>query len=205
MARAVGTHPHVGYGWVALSLLALGGAILGVLPAANAVHVLTTGAVGAMTLAVMTRASLGHTGRPRHAGLMTVVIYVLVNLGAVLRVFAPAPDAPTASDASPARHGGVRLERRLSPLRPGLWTDPRSSQPRGLKVDGAFLLKRCISQRPIENRAIYQCEHRPATIAFVRSGDGETLSRPSRHQIGCRNLHDIAGVIHQKDDFLPRL
>jgi uncharacterized protein involved in response to NO len=87
---------HVGYGWVALSLLALGGAILGVLPAANAVHVLTTGAVGTMTLAVMTRASLGHSGRARHAGSMTVVMYVLVNLGAVVRVVAPASDAPTA-------------------------------------------------------------------------------------------------------------
>jgi len=85
----------VGYGWVALSLLALGGASLGVLPGANAVHVLTGGAVGTMTLAVMTRASLGHTGRPRHADLMTVIIYVLVNLGALLRVFAPASDAPT--------------------------------------------------------------------------------------------------------------
>jgi uncharacterized protein involved in response to NO len=84
----------VGYGWVVLSLLALGGANLGVLPAANAVHVLTTGAVGAMTLGVMTRASLGHTGHLRHAGVLTVVIYVLVNLGAILRAFAPAADAP---------------------------------------------------------------------------------------------------------------
>ena len=86
----------VGYGWVGLSLLALGGASLGMLPAANAVHVLTTGAVGAMTLAIMTRASLGHTGRTRHAGLMTVVIYVLVNVAAILRIVSPASDAPTA-------------------------------------------------------------------------------------------------------------
>ena len=85
----------VGYGWVALSLLALGGASFGLLPAANAVHVLTSGAVGAMTLAIMTRASLGHTGRPRHADLITVVIYALVNIGAMLRVFVPAADAPT--------------------------------------------------------------------------------------------------------------
>jgi len=84
----------VGYGWMALSLLALGGAVLGVLPAANAVHVLTSGAVGAMTLAIMTRASLGHTGRPRHADLMTVVIYGLVNVGALFRAFAPASGAP---------------------------------------------------------------------------------------------------------------
>jgi uncharacterized protein involved in response to NO len=86
----------VGYGWLVLSLLALGGAILGMgLPTGNAVHVLSSGAVGTMTLAVMTRASLGHTGRTRHAGPVTVLIYVLVNLGAILRVFAPSPDAPT--------------------------------------------------------------------------------------------------------------
>lgn len=40
----------------------------------------------------MTRASLGHTGRPRHAGPMTVMIYSLVNLGAILRVFGPTTD-----------------------------------------------------------------------------------------------------------------
>jgi uncharacterized protein involved in response to NO len=61
---------------------------------ADAVHALTTGAVGAMTLAVMTRASLGHTGRERHAGPMTVALYTLVNIGALLRVFGPATDLP---------------------------------------------------------------------------------------------------------------
>jgi uncharacterized protein involved in response to NO len=81
---------------MALSLLALGGAVFDVLPAANAVHVLTTGAVGVMTLAVMTRASLGHTGRPRHADLMTAAMYVLVNVGAIFRILTPATDAPTA-------------------------------------------------------------------------------------------------------------
>jgi uncharacterized protein involved in response to NO len=87
---------HVGYGWLAISLLLLGAAILEVgLQPADAVHALTTGAVGAMTLAVMTRASLGHTGRPRHAGPMTVAIYVLVNLGALLRVFGPSTGLPT--------------------------------------------------------------------------------------------------------------
>jgi len=87
---------HFGYGWFALSLFILGGSILGVgLPKEDAVHAFTSGAVGAMTLAVMTRASLGHTGRPRHAGPLTVLIYILVNLGAVLRVFGPMTDLPT--------------------------------------------------------------------------------------------------------------
>jgi uncharacterized protein involved in response to NO len=80
----------VGYGWLAISLFALGGAILGFgLPTTDAMHALTTGAVGVMTLAIMTRASLGHTGRPKHAGSLTVCIYLLVNLGAMLRVFGP--------------------------------------------------------------------------------------------------------------------
>ena len=81
---------HVGYGWLAMSFLILGGAMLGFgLHLEEAVHALTTGAVGVMTLAVMTRASLGHTGRIKHAGPLTVLIYLLVNLGAVLRVFGP--------------------------------------------------------------------------------------------------------------------
>jgi uncharacterized protein involved in response to NO len=87
---------HFGYGWYALSLFVLGGSILGVgLPIEDAMHAFTTGAVGTMTLAIMTRASLGHTGRPRHAGLLTVFIYMLVNLGAVLRVFGPITNVST--------------------------------------------------------------------------------------------------------------
>jgi uncharacterized protein involved in response to NO len=86
---------HLGYGWLALSLLLLGASIVGAgLQPADALHALTTGSVGAMTLAVMTRASLGHTGRPRHAGPMTVGIYTLVNVGAALRVFGPSTDLP---------------------------------------------------------------------------------------------------------------
>lgn len=86
----------VGYGWVGLYLLALGGSVLGIgLSQANAIHLLTSGAMGAMTLAVMTRASLGHTGRPRHADGLTVAIYLLVNLAALLRIFTPNLDNPT--------------------------------------------------------------------------------------------------------------
>ena len=79
---------HVGYGWLAVALMIMGGANLGwgVHPE-DAVHALTTGAVGVMTLGVMTRASLGHTGRIKHAGALTVMMYLLVNGGAILRVF----------------------------------------------------------------------------------------------------------------------
>ncbi|MEE8125565.1 MAG: NnrS family protein [Nitrospirales bacterium] len=87
---------HLGYGWLGMSMLILGGAIGGFSMATeDAIHALTTGAVGVMTLAVMTRASLGHTGRIKHAGPMTVLIYILVNLGALLRVFGSYTDLPT--------------------------------------------------------------------------------------------------------------
>ena len=46
-----------------------------------------------MTLAVMTRATLGHTGLELHAGWATVLIYVLVNLGALMRVAAAFQEA----------------------------------------------------------------------------------------------------------------
>lgn len=88
---------HVGYGWVGLFLIVLGTSILGFgLSPANAIHVLTSGAMGAMTLAVMTRASLGHTGRSRQADRLTVAIYLLINVAALLRIFSPDSDTPTA-------------------------------------------------------------------------------------------------------------
>jgi uncharacterized protein involved in response to NO len=82
---------HAGYLWLAVAIALLGLSILvpGVFPATAALHALTTGAIGTMTLAVMTRASLGHTGRAIEADGWTVAIYILVTLGALFRVAAP--------------------------------------------------------------------------------------------------------------------
>jgi uncharacterized protein involved in response to NO len=81
---------HVGYGWLALGLLLLGADLLsGSLPVGAALHALMVGAIGTMTLAVMTRATLGHTGRPLTAGPATIAIYALVTLAVVLRFASP--------------------------------------------------------------------------------------------------------------------
>lgn len=81
---------HLGYAWLSAAFLLTGAAIL--LPASvtsgMALHALTAGAVGTMTLAVMTRASLGHTGREIVADRWTQAIYALVTAGALLRVLA---------------------------------------------------------------------------------------------------------------------
>src|SRR5579875_3229918 len=81
---------HVGYAWLAFGFLLLGiDRWVSLLPATAALHALTVGAIGTMTLAVMTRASLGHTGRPLTAGRGTTTIYALIFAAAWLRLLAP--------------------------------------------------------------------------------------------------------------------
>jgi len=81
---------HVGYAWLAVALFMLGLSILwDVVPGTAAIHALTAGAVGTMTLAVMSRASLGHTGREIVADRFVLGIYAAVTAGALLRVAAP--------------------------------------------------------------------------------------------------------------------
>ncbi|HPE29538.1 MAG TPA: NnrS family protein, partial [Parvularculaceae bacterium] len=79
---------HIGYAWLPLSFLLLGASVLApaIIPPHAALHALTAGAMGTMTLAVMTRATLGHTGRRLTADAWTTAIYGLVVAGALLRV-----------------------------------------------------------------------------------------------------------------------
>jgi len=82
---------HLGYGWLGLALMLLGLSTLSValVPPAAALHALGAGAAGTMTLAIMTRASLGHTGREIRADGWTVALYAAITLSAALRVIAP--------------------------------------------------------------------------------------------------------------------
>jgi uncharacterized protein involved in response to NO len=78
---------HIGYLWIPTGLLLLGLSIGGFdVPRSAAIHALTAGAMTTMILAVMTRATLGHTGRALKASYGTVVLYICVTVAAVLRV-----------------------------------------------------------------------------------------------------------------------
>lgn len=80
---------HVGYAWVPVGLFLLGLAVAGAdLPRSAGIHALTAGAMTTMILAVMSRASLGHTGRELKASRATSLAYVCVTVGAALRVAA---------------------------------------------------------------------------------------------------------------------
>ena len=76
---------HLGYAFLPLGALAEAISILfpDQFPIAAAQHLWMAGAFGLMTLAMMTRATLGHTGQALRAGRGTLIIYVLL-LGSVL-------------------------------------------------------------------------------------------------------------------------
>ena len=79
---------HVAYAFVPAGFVLMGCAALGLIPATAGIHAWTGGAVGTMTLAIMTRASLGHTGRELSASVGTQAIYTLAVVGALARICA---------------------------------------------------------------------------------------------------------------------
>lgn len=94
--RHTARHPllwvlHAGHLWIAvgLALRALGAA--GLVPAAGstALRAFTGGAIATLTLGMMTRVTLGHTGRPLAASPAMTLAFVLVGLGGAVRIAAP--------------------------------------------------------------------------------------------------------------------
>lgn len=85
---------HLAYAFVPLGALFNGVAILtpGAISQATALHIWTAGALGLMTIAVMSRASLGHAGYPLTAGSGTTLVYGSLVMSVLARVaadFAP--------------------------------------------------------------------------------------------------------------------
>ena len=83
---------HLGYAWLPLGLGLKAVALLtGSSFAAFWIHALTIGALTTMIMAVMTRASLGHTGRPLKVDPLITVAYLLLSAAAAMRVFGLSP------------------------------------------------------------------------------------------------------------------
>ncbi|MCK0150455.1 NnrS family protein [Marivita sp. S6314] len=81
---------HLAYAFVPLGAVALGVETLapGVFGMAGAQHLWMAGAVGLMTLAVMTRATLGHTGQTLHATPGTTALYAAIVIAVLARLAA---------------------------------------------------------------------------------------------------------------------
>ena len=76
---------HVAYAFIPLGLAAIGLSALGFLEERSVLHLLSVGGIACMMLAVMTRASLGHTGHPLTASRLTIAAYIALVLCAVVR------------------------------------------------------------------------------------------------------------------------
>jgi uncharacterized protein involved in response to NO len=82
---------HAAYAWLPLGLALKSIHLLAGAPwAAQWLHALTIGVAATMIMAVMTRASLGHTGRPLVVAKSIAVAYALLLGAALVRVFGPA-------------------------------------------------------------------------------------------------------------------
>jgi uncharacterized protein involved in response to NO len=79
---------HIGYAFVPLGFVLGAASAFGAVPASAGVHAWMAGAAGIMTLAVMSRASLGHTGQSLTASAPTQAIYAAIIVAAVARICA---------------------------------------------------------------------------------------------------------------------
>lgn len=91
--RRIWRHPiiwvlHVAYGWIALGFCLKGLAALGLVSGSAATHSLAVGGIGMVTLGMMGRVSLGHTGRMLELPSLTVWGIYLLTAAAVVRVAA---------------------------------------------------------------------------------------------------------------------
>jgi uncharacterized protein involved in response to NO len=81
---------HLAYLWLPVGLALKAASLAGDFGwAAHWMHSLGAGAAGMMIMAVMTRASLGHTGRPLQAHTIVAVAYGLLAVAVIVRVFGP--------------------------------------------------------------------------------------------------------------------
>ena len=88
---------HVGYVFIPFGFLLHAVAAFGGLPSSAGIHAWMAGAAGTMTIAVMTRASLGHTGQALTASAATQGVYAAIVVAALARICAVV--APAHSEA----------------------------------------------------------------------------------------------------------
>lgn len=78
---------HAAYAWIVVYLLLRGLTALDLLAGSFAAHALTVGAIGGLTIGMMTRTARGHTGRPLLADRFEIGMFLLLQVAAIIRVF----------------------------------------------------------------------------------------------------------------------
>jgi uncharacterized protein involved in response to NO len=77
---------HVSYAWIAAGFVLLALARLNLVNASAAFHALTVGSMAGLIMGMITRTTLGHTGRRLLAGRAELAMFVLIQISAVARV-----------------------------------------------------------------------------------------------------------------------
>jgi uncharacterized protein involved in response to NO len=80
---------HAAYAWIGVHLALRALAEPGWLASSIATHALTVGAIGGLTIGMMTRTARGHTARPLRADRFDVACYALILAAALVRVVVP--------------------------------------------------------------------------------------------------------------------
>lgn len=80
---------HLGYLWIITTLFLKGAERFIDFPYHLYIHAFALGAVGTYVIGVMSRAALGHTGRPLLVNKITVAAYVFISAAALLRIIVP--------------------------------------------------------------------------------------------------------------------
>jgi len=81
---------HLGYFWIPVGFFLMAYASFSeMVPISHALHAFTVGAVGSLTLGVMSRAILGHSGLPLNNEKIITIMFLSVNLAAISRVILP--------------------------------------------------------------------------------------------------------------------
>ena len=80
---------YAGYGWIILGFGLTALAAYSWIPASLALHAFTVGGIGVLTLGMMARVSLGHTGRALRVSNAIALAFVLINLATLFRVLIP--------------------------------------------------------------------------------------------------------------------
>ena len=76
---------HLSYAWIPFGFILMALAALQVVPASSAFHVLVIGSMAGLIMGMMTRTTLGHTGRPLKAGGKEIGMYALIQISLIAR------------------------------------------------------------------------------------------------------------------------
>jgi uncharacterized protein involved in response to NO len=77
------------YGWIVVGLFLLALSMAGIIAVSLALHALTIGGIGLMTMGMMVRVSMGHSGRKLFAPALIPAAFAALNVAVVVRVILP--------------------------------------------------------------------------------------------------------------------